>query len=212
MLETQLESFAGVPFSHGTLLSLLDGYRRPNDKIADWLRRGELVSLKRGLYLRGGDLPDRGVCLPLVANRIYGPSCVSIDYALAWHGMIPERVHELTSVCMRRGRVVENGVGRFSYVRVPVQVYASGIEQVRASERETFLIASPAKALCDKVLLTRRLRIATRAGMRRFVMDDLRVDEGALQDLDLNVVRGYAACGIKSAQMNALLDMLEAMR
>ncbi|WP_322998772.1 hypothetical protein [Castellaniella sp.] len=212
MSEAQLASFARVPFSHDTLLSLLADYRRPNDKIADWLRQGVLVSLKRGLYVRGQDLSGNGLCLPLLANRLYGPSCVSLDYALAWHGLIPERVRELTSVCMRRSRVIDNDFGRFSYTRLPAGIYALGIEQVRESDRETFLIASPAKALCDKVLLTRYLRVTTRDGMRRFVLDDLRIDGEALLGLDLDVVRGYASSGHKPAQMAALLGMLEAMQ
>ena len=94
---TQLDSFGAVPFSHGALLPSSKDYRRPNDKIAEWLRQGVLVAIKRGLYVRGE--PSRAPCLPLVANRLYGPSCVSLDYALAWHGLIPERLHEITSVC-----------------------------------------------------------------------------------------------------------------
>jgi hypothetical protein len=36
------------------------------------------------------------VCRPLVANHLYGPSCVSLDFALAGHGLIPEGVADVT--------------------------------------------------------------------------------------------------------------------
>jgi hypothetical protein len=210
MTESYLQQFGSIPFSHGALLPVLKEYRRPNDKIAEWLRQGRLVPLKRGQYVRGesGEAP----CLPLVANHLYGPSCVSLDYALAWHGLIPERAHEITSVCTGRGRVIQNPLGRFSYVRLPAQVYPCGIVQVSASAQETFLIASPAKALCDKILLTPRLRATSRAGMQRFLLEDMRIDGSDLRGLDLEVIRAYAACGVKTAQLRALLHCVEAAR
>lgn len=206
MTEPRLQQFGTIPFSHGALLPALKDYRRPNDKIAEWLRQGVLLSLKRGQYLLG----DTGAepCLPLVANHLYGPSCVSLEYALAWHGLIPERVHEVTSVCTGRGRTIENALGRFSYARLPAKVYPCGITQVSVSPRETFLIASPAKALCDKLMLMPRLRVSGRTTMQRFLLDDLRLDPGALGALDLDVVRTYARCGTKTAPLRALLQCL----
>lgn len=210
MMDSRLDHFGMVPFSHGTLLPLLKDYRRPNDKIAEWLRQGVLLSVKRGLYVRNE--AGRTPCLPLVANRLYGPSCVSLDYALGWHGLIPERTHELTSVCTGRGRIVHNVFGRFSYTRLPTQVYPYGIVQASVSAQETFLIASPAKALCDKVMLTPRLRVTSRIGMRRYLLEDLRIDANDLSGLDLQVVRAYASCGIKTAQLRALLHCLEPLQ
>jgi len=210
MTDPLLRHFGPVPFSHGALLPVLRHYRRPNDKIAEWLRQGVLVSVKRGLYVRGDSA--RAPCLPLVANRLYGPSCVSLDYALAWHGLIPERVHEITSVCSRRGRVIDSVLGRFSYVRLPASVYPCGIMQASDSEQEVFLIACPAKAVCDKVMLTPRLRATSRAAMQDFLLEDLRIDASALRDLDLDVVRAYAACGVKTAQLHALLQCVGGTR
>jgi len=210
MSEASLSQFRAVPFSHGALLPVLKDYRRPNDKIAEWLRQGVLVSVKRGLYVRGEAVGQGAPCLPLIANRLYGPSCVSLDYALSWHGLIPERVHEITSVCTVRGRVIHNALGRFSYTRLPAQIYPCGITQASVSDQETFLIASPTKALCDKVLLTPHLRITSRAAMQRFLLDDLRIDGDALDDIDLSVVHAYAQHGVKKAQLQALLSCLEA--
>jgi len=207
MAEPRLQHLGTVPFHHGALLPVLKDYRRPNDKIAEWLRQGVLVPVKRGLYIRGQTA--HAPCLPLVANHLYGPSCVSLDYALAWHGLIPERVHEITSVCTGRGRVVDNVLGRFSYARLPARIYPCGITQASASAQETFLIASPAKALCDKILLTPRLRATTRTAMQRFLFDDLRIDAAALRTLDLDTVRAYAASGSKTAQLRALQRCLE---
>lgn len=204
-----LQHFGNVPFGHGALLPVLQGYRRPNDKIAEWLRQGVLLPVKRGLYLVAD--PAQAPCLPLVANRLYGPSCVSLDYALAWHGLIPERAQELTCVCIGRGRVIGNALGRFTYTRLPALLYPCGIVQASASAQETFLIASPTKALCDKVLLTPHLSVTTHAAMQRFLFDDLRIDGEALHGLDLDLVQTYAQGGTKAAQLRTLLGVLEVL-
>lgn len=207
--EPRLESFGAVPFRHGALKPLLADYRRPNDKIAEWLRSGDLLALKRGLYVLGPQRRQEPVSLPLVANLLYGPSCVSLDYALYWHGLIPERVYEVTSVCLRRSRVFDNELGRFSYTTVPQSLFAVGVQRESVGEQVSFLMASPEKALCDKLLLTRHFRIQGASAMRDFLLQDLRVDEEALGKMDLSVVRAYADSGHKTRQMAALRAVLE---
>ena len=208
MLEQQLSQFGSVPVSHSDLHTLLVNFRGPNDKIAEWLRQGVLLSVRRGLYVVGAPWRNGPVGLPLVANRLHGPSCVSLDYALAWHGLIPERVHELTSVCVRRARTVENALGRFSYATLPSSIYPIGIQQINLSPQMTCLMASPAKALCDTVLLTRLKRLTSRSAMREFLFDDLRIDETTLSNLDLTVVAQYISANYKVPQLQALEHIL----
>ena len=211
MLEIRLAEYGAVPISHGALLPLLAEYRRPNDKIAEWMRQGVLIPIKRGLYLVGTPWRQEPVCLPLVANHLYGPSCVSLDYALAWHGLIPERVHEVTSTCMRRGRVVTNALGRFSYSTVPAALFPVGMTLER-QEKVSFLMAGPEKALCEKVLVTRRLEVTSKAAMEVFLFEDLRLDDDALGSFDLAIVEHFVKSGHKSRQMQALWRVLESLQ
>lgn len=212
MLELNLAQFASVPIGHETLLSLLHGYRRPNDKISQWVKKGVLIALKRGLYLVGESWRTEGVVLPLIANRLYGPSCVSLEYALSWHGWIPERVHNVTSVCLARGCVIHNPVGHFLYFRLPPSVYPVGIVQETSSKTATFLIAHPEKALCDKILLTRHLDVFSITAMQNFLFADLRLEPEALADCDLSIVQTYAQAGWKQRQFAALLLVLEKLQ
>ena len=212
MLESRLAEFGAVPVSHGTLLPLLKEYRRPNDKISEWMRLGVLVPIKRGMYVVAAPWRREPVCLPLVANHLYGPSCVSLDYALAWHGLIPERVHEVTSTCGRRGRVITNALGRFSYTAVPAALFPVGITLARLNGGPSFLIAGPEKALCEKVLVTRRLEAASRGAMEVFLFEDLRLDDTALGSLDTAIVKRFVESGHKPRQMAALWRVLEGLR
>jgi len=210
MLEFRLTAFGAVPFSHGALLPLLSDYASPNDKISEWLASGTLISLKRGLYVVGSPWRQEALCLPLIANRLYGPSCVSLDYALAWHGLIPERVVEGTSVCTGRGREFENKLGRFSYLSVPERLFSVGLK-IAVVGNQHFWMASPTKALCDKVLLTRHLKTLGKASMQAFLFEDLRLDEEGLRDFDPSVLDAYVASGYKPRQFKALRQVLEGL-
>lgn len=123
----------------------LAGVADQRGKIARMLHRGELFSLRRGLYASRRDLDP--LCL---ANAIYGPSCISFETALAWHGMIPERVEEILSASPRRPKQFDNDFGRFRYLAVPRTVFPIGLCRVTDSDLP-FLIASPARALADRI-------------------------------------------------------------
>ena len=71
---------------------LLRGVSDRRGKIARMLESDDLISLRRGLYASRRDLDPH-----TLAGPIYGPSYLSFETALAWHGMIPEAVTEITS-------------------------------------------------------------------------------------------------------------------
>ncbi|MBV6492333.1 MAG: hypothetical protein LDLANPLL_00326 [Turneriella sp.] len=209
MLEQCLRPYSAVPISHAVLTALLTKYKRPNDKITEWVKNGVLIALKRGLYLVGEAWREEPIALPLIANRLYGPSCVSLDYALSWHGLIPERVYEITSVCFRRSQQIENKLGRFSYTRIPQDIYPIGIRSVEVSATINFLIASPEKAICDKILTTRNLLSHSRLSMEKFLFDDLRLDLSNVVSWDLTIIKKYFEAGYKARQYKTLLNVLE---
>ena len=212
VLVRNLQALGSVPFSHGALLPLLADYRRPNDKIAALLARGDLVQLRRGLYLLGTDLRTGPLSLPLVANVLFGPSYVSLDFALSWHALIPEGVVEVSSVTPRRTREFVTPVGRFSYTHLPLAVYGTGVRMEKTPEGASFLMASPEKALCDKVLLTRNLNAFNVTAMRAYLLEDLRMEPEALGALDTSIIKQCLEAGHKPRQLAALLKAVETMR
>ena len=211
-LDQQVRAFGSVPFSHGSLLPLLHEYKRPNDKIARWLADGQLVQLRRGLYVLGNHWRTMPVSLPLLANALMGPSYVSLEFALSWHGLIPEGVREVSSVTSRRGRLFGTPLGRFSYAHVPLAWFAIGVRMEAGQDGVSFLMASPAKAICDKLLLTRRLQAVSGKSMRAFLFEDLRLEPEAVRALNPDVIRACMATGHKPRQLQALHNCAEAMR
>lgn len=175
---------ASEEFDYQTLLDALEGYLHPRDKITGLLRKGVIVRVKKGLYVFGDDYRRRPCSRELLANLIYGPSYISLEYALHYHGLIPERVEALTSVTCGRSRTFATPVGLFIYRMIPMDVFRTGMDRVEQEDGRSFLIAVPEKALADKIMLDRGTRIATQGELYDYLMYDLRVDPATLRQLD----------------------------
>lgn len=200
-----LQKLGSVPFGHGALLPLLEDYKRPNDKIASWLASGELVALRKGLYVLGPPWRSTPLSMPLVANVLWGPSYVSLEFALSANGLIPEGVAMPTSVTTRRGRQVQTPLGVFTYMHLPVPPYGLDVQIHRNPDGTSYLMASPTQAVCDLVLLTRRLQAASARAMRQFLLEDMRIEPEAVAALDAAVIDRCMQAGLKTRQLRALL-------
>jgi len=211
-LEKKLSSFGGVPLTHGALLSILGEYRSPNDKIVRMIDDGLLLPIKMGLYAVSPEITGKPLSLTLVANLLYGPSYVSMDYALYHYGIIPERVVEVTSMTTRRGKKYDLAVGRFSYTHSPPEFYAIGIDRVENPDKTGFLMASPEKALCDKLVFTRNLNIKSREAIEKLVFDDLRIEEDSLARFDIKVIEACIDADIKSDMLRALQHLTHTLQ
>ena len=179
-------------FDYQTLIDALKGLAYPRNRINDLLRQGVILRVKKGLYVFGDRYRKRPYSKEMLANLIYGPSYLSLDYALAYHGLIPERVEALTSVTPNRSRRFATPVGLFIYRQIPARAYEVGVIRAEVDHEQAFLIASPEKALADKIVSVRGGRIASIVEMSRFLEADLRVDASALQSLSAERIDEFA--------------------
>lgn len=106
-------------------------------------RKGFLLRLKRGLYALNTDQPGEEE----VANIMYRPSYLSLEYALSIYGIIPETVYEVTSVTTKPTRVFETMDRAFSYYSIKVEAYTG--YSLMNSFNKSYLIADKEKALAD---------------------------------------------------------------
>jgi len=164
-------------FSHEMLYALLEkSVRNVNDKISNLVKSGELVRLKKGFYTLSEAYLTKSIDLISVANMLYTPSYVSFDYALSYYGMIPERVSEITSATSKNEKLFETPIGRFSYKKVPLKAYSLGIDWVYDESEGGKFIATPEKALCDKIRYDRGIGTLTQSGMVEYLKYDLRLE------------------------------------
>jgi predicted transcriptional regulator of viral defense system len=102
-------------FDYQQLTACLSHLSKPRDKINKLLSKGEIVRIRKGLYTFGRPYRRGPLSRELLANLVYGPSYVSLDYALSYHGLIPERVSTVTSVALGRSRKFDTPLGTFTY-------------------------------------------------------------------------------------------------
>jgi hypothetical protein len=190
-------------------MEALSSYNRPNDKISEMIKKGELVSLRRGLYIPG---PELDLPLPdsfVVANHLRGPSYISLESALSYWNLIPERVYEISSVTTKTSTTFHTAIGRFSFQHLPTPYYSFGIKSVRLTAMQTALIASPEKAICDKIVLTSGVILRSVTQTLDFLCEDLRIDEEQLQIFDLTRVASWIEDAPKKSSLQMLVNALE---
>ena len=205
---------SSIPFEEFDYQSLLDslwGYAYPRKKITAMLRKGEIIRVKKGLYLFGEGHRRSPYCRELLANLIHGPSCISLEYALHHHGLTPERVETVTSVACSRSRSFNTPVGLFSYRMIPRAAFSIGMDRIELADGRSFLMAVPEKALADRVVAERGgSSLSTQKGLKRFLDDNLRIDPGAIAALDAAILDEIAVA-YRSRRLRVLAGLIKGM-
>jgi len=175
-------------FDYNTLLEELVEYKSPKSKITNLIKSGELIKIKRDVFLKGDAAK---VNINTLANIIYNPSYISFEYALNYYGLIPERVDVITSATFNKNknRVYKTSLGVFEYRYLDKLVYPYGI--IRSEENnESFLIASKEKALCDSLSKIRSVESVKKISY--LLYDDLRIEKELILELNIDDIKFYS--------------------
>ena len=119
----QLKQFGIIPFTNSALKLLLGNYSSPNDKISSLMASGDIIQIKKGLYVVSEDYRSKKISKEIIANLIFGPSYLSLDFALSYYGIIPERVAITTSITTKRGKYFSTTFGNFYYIHASYEYY-----------------------------------------------------------------------------------------
>lgn len=207
-----LASLANQPLPHQLLVSIFRDYERPNDKIYQLTKEGILQPVKKGLYVAGPTLNAERKPEPfLLANHILGPSYVSVETALAHHGLIPERVYEITSMTTKAPRKFQTPLGVFTYTRLPLPYYAFGILSEKLAHDQYAMVASAEKALCDKVTTTSGLILRSKKSATEFLLENMRMDEEALKELNTREMATWIKSSIKEESLSMVINAIQAL-
>jgi predicted transcriptional regulator of viral defense system len=162
--------------------ALYPGFQANN--LTRWVRQGLLTKLRQGFYAFPEYLPSRDFAL-YVSNRIYNPSYISLHTALAFYGIIPEAVVQITAVSSLKTEEFVNDFGTYTYKKVREDLMF-GYELMPFGER-TIFFATPEKALLDLLYLYPFYNTPDE-------IEELRLDEDFMQDeLNRERLAEYAA-------------------
>ncbi len=209
MTANKITKYKNAPVSHSLVKEALAEYNRPNDKISELIKSGDLIPLRRGLYIQPSEgkfsIPD----LFLIANHLRGPSYVSLEGALSYWDFIPERVYEITSVTLKSTKTYKTPIGRFSYFYLPFPYFSFGIKNIQINENQTALMASPEKAICDKIVLTSGVNLRSMKQTKAFLLEDLRMDSTQLKALDLEAISSWIPDASKKSSLKMLVKTIK---
>ena len=203
-----IKKIRNTPITGEELVAMLGDYKSPTMKLSQMEKSGEVIRLKRGLYVIDGSVLGYPPSAPICSNHIYGPSYLSSHWELSYYGLIPERLYELTAVCFKRTRTFENRLGRFSYRQVPEDYYPIGIKTEKY-DGMTFMVASPEKALCDLILTDSYVPCLSMAALHTYLEEDIRLDMDELGSFDVDILSLCAQCGRKSRTIENLIKIIK---
>jgi len=177
-----------TPFDYQLLMDRLEGrFGAPRNKIQALCRSGEIIRVKKGLYVPGsrpGQAPE--IDPWVLSGLIYGPSYISLEAALAYHGLIPERVDEITCMTSKRAKQFRTPLGRFNYTPISEEAFPLGV-RLESGKGGSWFLAEPEKALCDRIAQVKGLQAMR--DVPALLEDDLRIELAALSTFRLSMVK-----------------------
>lgn len=124
-------------------------------RLNEWQDKGYIMKVVKGFYVFA-DRPLDEWDLFEIANRIYRPSYISLESALAHYQLIPESVYGVTSISTRRSYHFASGLADFRFRTVRPQLFF-GYDLAPVGGRRV-KIARPEKAVLDFLYLNPRLQ------------------------------------------------------
>lgn len=122
------------------------------NQLRRWQKNGLIVRLRKGMYLLNKNDRKINLSQSFIANQLYGPSYVSLEYALNFYGLIPEAVFDVTSVGTKKTARFKNEFGVFIYQHIKPDAF-KGFSAVKEKNGFAVFIAKPEKAVVDFLYL-----------------------------------------------------------
>ena len=105
--------------------------------------------------------------------------------------------------------MVQNAV--YSYTHLPIAYYPLGIQSLSLTKTQTVLIASPEKALCDKLITTAGINLRSKQQAMAFLVEDLRIDKDQLRELNTTEMISCLPVCPKRKSIQLLIETLSAL-
>ena len=170
-----------------------------------WKKRGVIITLKKGLYIlkdRWDKETKRDLYLAYLANKLYEPSYLSLEYVLNKYSLLSEAVYGLTCITTGSTKFFVNDLGRFSYYSISPKLF-SGYKQER-SYVVPILIAKKTKALFDYLYL----RFLKKTPVDPKEVMELRINWENVNPQEFNQLQRYATLS-NSIRVKKIIELIK---
>ena len=107
-----------------------------NLQLHQWKTQGDLIQLKRGLYM----FADTKADIAEIAGNLYPPCYFSLEYVLSLNGIIPEATFTYTLITPKTTRHFNTPLGIFSYQKIKKEAFIGYDEKTLMAEKEKALV------------------------------------------------------------------------
>ena len=204
----KIKDLGNIPFPVSVLQAVYPDIQTLTAKAKRIEEKNDIIRLKRGIYVVSPEISGKLLNEFLIANHLYGPSYVSMQSALRFYGLIPERVYGITSMTTGLAKRYSNKIAEFTYVHCPENYYNVGVRS-QQEEGMSFLIATREKALCDLMIYTPNLNLRYLSEIKSFLKEDLRFEMDELKTFDLDLLRECQKRGRKKGMISQLIKIIE---
>jgi predicted transcriptional regulator of viral defense system len=128
-----------------------------NRRLHEWQKKGYIKKIINNFYIFI-DKEFNEVDINFIANKLYEPSYLSMEYALSYYSLIPETVFWRTCVTSRKTKKISAFIGNFSYQKIKSNLFF-GYRLVKIN-KAAWKIAEPEKALLDFLYLRKDIKVA----------------------------------------------------
>ncbi len=178
----------GEELEYGFVIECLNAYKNPRVKLNHLLKIKALIRVKKGIYIFGKNFARQPYSSEVLANMIYGPSYVSLEWACQYYRLIPEKVTTVTSVTTGRSKRFQTPIGLFTYDHLSIHAFPVAVTLAKFSDNQQALIATKEKALAD-LLVIRRGAFTSKKHFKETVFEDLRIEEEDFYSLNLPLLK-----------------------
>lgn len=172
-----------------------------HNQVNSWVKNGEVVKLKRGLYTLNDEDRKVGLSKGFLANLLYSPSYISLEFALAYYDLIPEAVYSVTSLTTKKTQEFSNMYGRFYYRNIKKTAF-TGFVSEKDEFGFDFLIALPEKAIVDYLYYNVSARLKLEDS---YFLESMRLQN--YENLNISRLREFAA-KMDSRKMTGIIEAL----
>ena len=203
-----LTTLGNIPVTTSVIASLYPDVKTKFAKVAQLERAGEIIRLRRNLFVVNPEETGLPLSSGLIANHLLAPSYVSMQTALRYYGLIPEAVYTIQSMTFKAAKEFNTPVGNYCYYHISRETYPIGITQIK-EENSVYIMATPEKALCDLIANQPGVNLRYKKEALEFLEENLRFDMDRFCQLNLEIFLAYAKTGKKSTSILTILKLLQ---